>query len=89
MENFDFIPWANAQGYINLSQESTSEAIEASKNSDIIHIPIVNLTPSRKISIPVRHVMTETIEAVEECLTNDIDFIRYAMICKIYSLLSE
>lgn len=88
METFDFIVGGNLPKYINLSNESVEEAIEASKESEVRHIRVVNLTPG-KVTIPVRYVTEETIEAVEKCLDRDIDGIRYNMIHQIYRLLSE
>lgn len=88
METFDIIAGGTLPQYINLSNESTEEAIEASKKADVIHIPIVNLTPGKK-TIAVRYVTEETIQAVEDCLDRDIDGKRYNMIHQIYSLLSE
>lgn len=88
METFDFIVGGNLPKYINLSNESVEEAIDASKECEVIHIPIVNLTPG-KVTIPVRYVTEETIEAVEKCLDRDIDGVRYNMIHQIYRLLSE
>lgn len=88
MQTFDFVVGGNLPKYINLSSESIEEAVEASKESEVIHIPIVNLTPG-KVTIPVRYVSEETIEAVEKCLDRDIDGVRYNMIRQIYRLISE
>lgn len=88
METFDIMAGGNLPQYVNLSNESTEEAIEASKEAEVIHIPIVNLTPGKK-TITVRYVTEETIQAVEDCLDKDIDGKRYDMIHQIYSLLSE
>lgn len=88
METFDFVVGGTLPKYINLSNESIEEAVEASEECEVIHIPIVNLTPG-KVTMPVRYVTEETIAAVEKCLDRDIDGVRYNMIHQIYRLLEK
>ncbi len=45
MKNFDITTGGNLPKYINLSNESAEEAIEASKLCESIRIKIENLTP--------------------------------------------